>query len=142
MHLSYHNSEFWIYYLDQKVSGIFQKIKNSNLFNKIDIVPFKVLLIDCNALNASAWSNRRNIFYTRFSVWLAEPFSIFTILKMKSSLHQRVCIKFWVKNGFDGAKILKKCYSIENKLLCVAQVFVSLSRMTNTVDIENPRKRR
>jgi len=37
--------------LDQKVSGIYsENSKYKVLFIKSDIVPFKVLLIDCNAL--------------------------------------------------------------------------------------------
>ena len=130
------------YYLDQKVSGIYsesQKYKYNTSFWILS--PFKILLIDSYTLMPELDPILETFFYARFSVWLSEPFSIFTILKMKSSLHQRVCIKFWVKNGFNGVKMLNKCYSIKNKHLWVAQVFVSLSRMTKAVDIENRRKR-
>jgi len=45
---------YWQYnlaiYLDQKVPEFIQKIQNTVLFIKSDIVPFKVLPIDCNAL--------------------------------------------------------------------------------------------
>ena len=123
----------------KKFQEFIHEIKNTNVFIKIDIVPFKVLPIDCNALIPALDPIFKTFFILGFRYGYQKPFSILTIIKMKLSLHQRVCIKFC---GFNGAKMLKKCYSIENKLLCVAQVFVSLSRMTNAMVGRRNRKRR
>jgi len=40
----------YIYYLDQKIPGIHSENSKYKLFIKSDIVPFKILPIDCNAL--------------------------------------------------------------------------------------------
>ncbi|KAG5305654.1 SETMR methyltransferase, partial [Acromyrmex insinuator] len=40
-------------------------------------------------------------------IYLCVCFRFFTVLKMELNLQQRVCIKFCVKNGFNGAKTLE-----------------------------------
>ncbi|KAG5308141.1 SETMR methyltransferase, partial [Acromyrmex insinuator] len=45
--------------------------------------------------------------YTVLNTSTSARFRFFTVLKMELNLQQRVCIKFCVKNGFNGAKILE-----------------------------------
>ena len=85
--------------LIKKFQEFIHKIKNTNVLIKIDIVPFKVLPIDFNALTLDPILE--TFFILGFRYHYQEPFSIFTILKMKSPLHQRACIKFC---GFNDGK--------------------------------------
>ena len=95
----------------------FQKIKkNTNLFIKIDTVPFKVLLIDYNALMPALNLILEIFFILGFRYDNQEPFSI---LKMKSSLHQRVCryLNF-------ALKWIHRCENVEEVLLYRKQTFM------------------
>ena len=82
----------------------------------------------------------------------AHIFDFFTVLKMELNLQQRVCIKFCVKNGFNGVKTLemlgnffgsdtlKKTAIYEWHECKSCREFVEDDEHWQAVDIENRRK--
>ena len=101
------------YHLDQKILGLVTvwRSRSADFNSSFFVVLVEVSLTFCQIFSLITWHllKRRRIVYIYLCVW----FRFFTKKKISSTLQQRVCIKFCVKNGFNDAQtleMLEKCF--------------------------------